>query len=108
MLKLPCKQTLRLSLSAVQGCHMLNGETKIREMDRKEWKREQQRSKVIAKTLLSPVSLWPFFRKPHPPNRIIIVGAHRRTYTGVSKPVLCFFMLIEIECLSLNEKMAFK
>jgi len=42
---------------------MLNGEMEIREMDRRERKREEQRGEVIAKTFLSPLSLCPLFGK---------------------------------------------
>lgn len=93
---------------------MLNGETEIREMDRRERKRGEQRGEVIAKTLLSLLSLCPLFGKApiHLTESSLLERAHTHTPRMCVCAFLCwycaFFMLIEIEWLSLSENTALK
>lgn len=77
---------------------MLNGETEIREMDRRERKRGEQRGEVIAKTLLSLLSLCPLFGKApiHLTESSLLERAHTHTHTEdvclcISLLVLCLF-----------------
>ncbi len=76
--------------------------------------RGTERRSYHKNSLISAVPLPFVLEKPHSPNRVIIVDSHKRAHTHTLKMCVlhcwycAFFMLIEIEWLSLSENTALK